>query len=41
MKDEQVFAKDSLGEDIATNYGGDKVVDVIATSEWENMYDLN
>ena len=40
MKDEQVFAKDSLGEDIATNYGGDKVVDVIATSEWENMYDF-
>lgn len=40
MKDKQVFAKDSLGEDIATNYGGDKVVDVIATSEWENMYDF-
>ena len=38
---EEVFAKDSLGKTILTSYGTDKVVSVIETDIWENMYDFS
>ena len=36
----EIFAKDSLGAEILTEYGTDIVTEVIPTEIWENMYDF-
>ena len=36
----EVFAKDSLGKEILTEYGTDIVVEIIETDIYENMYDF-
>lgn len=36
----EVFAKNSLNVNISSRYGNDKVVSVLSTDEFENMYDV-